>query len=154
MDLRGKKIVVVGRAGLISSHTIDTLLLEDVKEIVIFDNFFRGTRENLASALKESRAKIHEAVGEIIKADIMQFALKGTDGVFHLAALWLLQCHEYTRSALYVKVRGTFSVIEVCVANGIRRLVYSSSASVYGDALQEPMGEATLSITRIFMVSP
>jgi len=61
--------------------------------------------------------------------------------VFHFAALWLLQCHEYPRAAFDVNVRGTFNVLEACVANKVKRLVYSSSASVYGDAIEEPMTE-------------
>jgi UDP-glucose 4-epimerase len=68
-------------------------------------------------------------------------ALKGADGVFHFAALWLLQCHEFPRSAFDVNIRGTFNVIEACVQQGVKRLVYSSSASVYGDAMEEPMTE-------------
>ncbi len=68
-------------------------------------------------------------------------ALSGADGVFHFAALWLLQCHEFPRSAFDVNVRGTFNVMEASVKAGVKRLVYSSSASVYGDAVTEPMGE-------------
>src|SRR5262249_7286814 len=68
-------------------------------------------------------------------------ALKGAHGVFHFAALWLLQCHEFPRSAFDVNVRGTFNVLEACVAQNVKRLVYSSSASVYGDAVREPMDE-------------
>jgi len=67
--------------------------------------------------------------------------MKGIDGVFHLAALWLLQCHEYPRAAFDVNVQGTFNVLEACVANKVKRLVHSSSASVYGDAVEEPMTE-------------
>jgi len=141
MDIHGKKLVVVGGAGLIGSHTVDALLKEDVKEVVVYDNFSRGTRENLRQALKDSRLKIHDVGGDIMQTDILQSALKGADGVFHLAALWLLQCHDYPRSAFDVNVRGTFNVMEACVANGVERLVYSSSASVYGDAVREPMDE-------------
>jgi hypothetical protein len=54
-----------------------------------------------------------------------------------LAALWLLQCHEYPRTEFDVNVRGIFNVMEACVAKGIKRLVYSSSASVFGDAVRE-----------------
>jgi UDP-glucose 4-epimerase len=67
--------------------------------------------------------------------------MKGMDGVFNFAALWLLQCHEYPRSAFNVNIAGTFNVIEACVNNNIKRMVYSSSASVYGDADYEPMDE-------------
>ena len=141
MDLRGKKLVVVGGAGLIGSHTVDHLIKEDVKEIVIYDNMVRGSRENLQDALKDPRVKIHDVGGDILQTDILQAAFDGADGVFHFAALWLLQCHEYPRSAFDVNVRGTFNVMEACVAKGVQRLVYSSSASVYGDAVHEPMEE-------------
>lgn len=141
MDIRGTKLVAIGGAGLIGSHTVDRLLLEDVREIVVYDNFVRGRIENLSAALKDPRVRIHDVGGDIMQTDILQSALHGADGVFHLAALWLLQCHEYPRSAFDVNVRGTFNVMEACVAAGIKRLVYSSSASVYGDAVQEPMTE-------------
>ncbi len=141
MDIRGKKLVVIGGAGLIGSHTVDRLLGENVGEIVIYDNFVRGTRENLAGALKDPRVTIFDAGGDVTQTDILRAALKGADGVFHFAALWLLQCHDYPRAAFDVNIRGTFNVMEACVAEGVKRLVYSSSASVYGDAVQEPMDE-------------
>ena len=141
MDLSGKKLVLIGGAGLIGSHTVDHLLAEDVKEIVIYDNFVRGREENLSTALKDPRVKIYDVGGDILQTDILESALENTDGVFHFAALWLLQCHMYPRSAFDVNVRGTFNVMEACVKKGIKRLVYSSSASVYGDAVQEPMTE-------------
>ena len=141
MELTGKKLVLVGGAGLIGSHTADLLIKEDVKEVVIYDNFVRGSAENLANALKDPRVKIFDIGGDITQTDILEAALEGADGVFHLAALWLLQCHDFPRSAFDVNVRGTFNVMEACVKKGVKRLVYSSSASVYGDAVQEPMTE-------------
>ncbi len=141
MDIRGKKFVVVGGAGLIGSHTVDRLLEEDINQIVVYDNFVRGTRENLANALRDPRVRLYDVGGDIMQTDILQSAFDGADGVFHLSALWLLQCHEYPRTAFDVNVRGTFNVMEACVAKGIKRLVYSSSASVYGDAVEEPMTE-------------
>jgi UDP-glucose 4-epimerase len=141
MDIRGKRIVVIGGAGLIGSHTVDRLANEDVGEIVIYDNFARGTPENLSSALRDPRVKMFEAGGDICQTDILNAALKNADGVFHFAALWLLQCHEYPRAAFDVNVRGTFNVLEACVQQRVKRLVYSSSASVYGDAVEEPMTE-------------
>lgn len=141
MDVRGKKLVVIGGAGLIGSHAVDLLVREDVREIVVYDNFVRGTTENLAGALKDPRVRIFEAGGDITQTDILHAALSGADGVFHFAALWLLQCHEYPRAAFDVNIRGMFNVLEACVANGVKRLVWSSSASVYGDAIEEPMTE-------------
>jgi UDP-glucose 4-epimerase len=141
MDLKDKKIVLVGGAGLIGSHTADQLLAEDPREIVIYDNFVRGRTENLHNALKDPRVRVFDVGGEITQTDILEAALEGADGVFHFAALWLLQCHEFPRSAFDVNVRGTFNVMEACVKKGVKRLVYSSSASVYGDAVEDPMTE-------------
>ena len=141
MDLKGKKVVVIGGAGLIGSHTVEALQKEDVREIVIYDNFARGVHDNINDALKDPRVKIFEVGGDICQSDILNAALKNVDGVFHLAALWLLQCQDYPRSAFKVNIEGTFNVLEACVAQGVQRLVYSSSASVYGDAVREPMDE-------------
>lgn len=141
MNLDGKKIVVIGGAGLIGSHTVEQLLKEPVGEVVVYDNMVRGSRENLNDAMRDPRVRLYEVGGDILQSDILRSALDGADGVFHFAALWLLQCHEYPRSAFDVNVRGTFNVMEACVASGVKRLVYSSSASVYGDAVSEPMDE-------------
>ena len=141
MDIRGKRFLVIGGAGLIGSHTVDELLKEDIKELIIYDNFCRGTEENLRYALKDPRCKIFQAGGDILQTDILQDAMKGIDGVFHFAALWLLQCYEYPRSAFEVNIKGLFNVLEACVKNNVKRLVSSSSASVYGDAEEEPMTE-------------
>ena len=141
MDIRGKRFLVIGGAGLIGSHTVEALLREDVAEVIVFDNFVRGRMENLAQARQDSRFKVYDIGGDILQSDILEAAMQGIDGVFHFAALWLLQCHEFPRSAFDVNVRGTFNVMEACIKAGVGRLVYSSSASVYGDALSEPMAE-------------
>ena len=139
--LKDSKVLVIGGAGLIGSHLVDELTKEDVKEIVIYDNFCRGTHENLAGALKDPRVKIFEIGGDITQVDILDAAMKDMDYVFHLAALWLLQCYEYPRAAFDVNIKGTFNVLEACVKNNIKKLIYSSSASVYGDAVEVPMTE-------------
>lgn len=141
MDIRGKRFLLIGGAGLIGSHTADELLKEDVEEIRIFDNFTRGREENLSEALKDPRVNIFKLGGELMHRDILNAAMTGIDGVFHFAALWLLHCHDYPRSAFEVNIGGTFNVLEACINNGVKRLVYSSSASVYGDAVEEPMTE-------------
>ena len=128
MDIEGKKLVVIGGAGLIGSHTVDRLLKEDVSEVLVYDNFIRGSEENLSDALKDSRVRIYDVGGDILQTDILESALNNADGVFHFAALWLLQCHEYPRSAFDVNIRGTFNVMEACIKKGVKRLVYSSSA--------------------------
>ena len=70
------------------------LLKEDVEELRIFDNFTRGREENLSEALKNPRVNIFKLGGELMHRDILDAAMKGIDGVFHFAALWLLHFHE------------------------------------------------------------
>jgi len=140
-DIRGKNILVIGGAGFIGSHIVDLLLKEDVKQIFIYDNFVRGTLDNIEEALKDPRVKIFEIGGDILQTDILNAAVKESNMVVHLAALWLLQCQDYPRAAFETNIRGTFNVLEACRDNKIERLVYSSSASVYGDAVKIPMEE-------------
>jgi len=141
MDITGKRILVIGGAGLIGSHVVGELLKEDVEKVIVYDNFCRGTVENLEEALKDPRCHIFEIGGDILQTDILNAAMKDADGVVHLAALWLLQCYEFPRAAFDVNIRGTFNALEACVASNVKQLVYSSSASVYGDAVEEPMTE-------------
>lgn len=140
-DIRGKRVLVIGGAGFIGSHVVDELLQEDVKQIIVYDNFARGSRENLEEASKDSRVRIFEAGGDILHHEILSAAVKESQLVVHLAALWLLHCHDYPRSAFDVNILGTFNVLEACRDHNIERLVYSSSASVYGDAVEIPMTE-------------
>ncbi len=141
MELAGKRMLVIGGAGLIGSHVVDELLKTDVAEIVVYDNFFRGSHENLRRAYEDPRVLVFEHGGDILQTDILEKAMQGINGVFHLAALWILQCHEYPQTAFEVNVRGTFNVAMAAIKQQVERVVYSSSASVYGDALEIPMTE-------------
>ena len=141
MDLNGKGLLVVGGAGFIGSHIVDQLIKSDVKEIVIYDNFFRGSMDNIKEAMKDPRVSIFPHGGDILHTDILEKAMEDIDGVFHLAALWILQCHEYPETAFEVNVQGTFNVAMAAIKQNVKRVVFSSSASVYGDALENPMTE-------------
>lgn len=139
MKLSDRTICVIGGAGLIGSHITELLTDEPVDEIVVFDNFTRGRYENIDTALEDDRVRTVE--GNINHTDVLNDVLADVDGVFHLAAMWLRHCHEYPRAAFQVNIEGTFNVIEACVQQDVDRLVYSSSASVYGDAVEVPMTE-------------
>ncbi|WP_022852162.1 NAD-dependent epimerase/dehydratase family protein [Limisalsivibrio acetivorans] len=141
MDIRGKKALVIGGAGFIGSHVVEELLKHDVAEVIIYDNFTRGSEDNIATALNDPRVRVFHLGGDILHSDILEEAIKDADLVFHLAALWLLHCYDYPRSAFHVNVEGTFNVLELCVKHNVEKLIYSSSASVYGDAIKSPMKE-------------
>lgn len=139
MNLNGKRIMLIGGAGLVGSHIVDQLVSEPVSEIVVYDNFVRGTRDHLAGAMKSAKVRVVE--GSITERDRLGRELKGIDGVFLLASLWLGECVNDPRSAWEVNTMGTWNVVEACLAAGVKRIVYSSSASVYGNALVTPMTE-------------
>lgn len=142
MQLRGARLVVIGGAGLIGSHIVEALLSEDVASVLVYDNLSRGKHDNLKAALQDPRVSLYEKGGDICRTDHLEAALTGADGVFHLAALWLLQCQEFPRAGYDVNVTGTVNVLEACVRQRVKRLIFSSSSSVYGDALSMPMTEA------------
>ena len=140
-SLENSRILVIGGAGFIGSHVVKELLTENVAEVIIYDNFCRGKMENIAQSLKDPRCSIYPHGGDIRDVDILDDAMKGIDYVVHLAALWLLHCKDFPRSAFKANIEGTFNVLEACVKHKIKKLVYSSSASVYGDAVVVPMDE-------------
>jgi UDP-glucose 4-epimerase len=139
MKLEGSRIMLIGGAGLVGSHIVDQLTAEPVKEIVVFDNFLRGTRANLAAAMASPKVRVVE--GSITDRDALKRELAGIDGVFLLASLWLGECVNDPRQAWEVNTLGTWNVVEACRNAGIKRIVYSSSASVYGNARVTPMTE-------------
>ena len=138
-ELDNSRILVIGGAGFVGSHIVDQLLEEPVREVVVLDNFVRGTRENLSAAAADERVRIVD--GSLLDTDLLAELMAGTDYVFHLAALWLYECVHEPRSAVEVNIVGTFNVMEAAQAAGVKKVVYSSSASVYGDALETPMTE-------------
>lgn len=142
MKLDNSKCLVIGGAGFIGSFVVAELLKENVAEVVIYDNFARGKREYIEEYLKDPRCTLFPIGGDIREIDILNEAMKGKDYVFCLAAMWLLHCKDYPRTAFDVNIAGTFNVLEACVKNNIKKLIWSSSASVYGDAVELPMTEA------------
>jgi UDP-glucose 4-epimerase len=141
MGVEGQRALVIGGAGFIGSFVVKELLKHDVKEVVIFDNFTRGTQDNIAEPLRDPRCRLFPFGGDIRDVDILDAAVKDADYVFHLAAMWLLHCKDFPRAAFHTNIEGTFNVLEACVKHRVKKLVYSSSASVYGDAVEVPMAE-------------
>ena len=138
-QLDGTRVLVIGGAGFLGSHVVDQLTASPVHEIVVLDNFVRGTRENLRDAVRDPRVSVVE--GSVTDLALLRELMQGTDYAFHLAALWLYECVNEPRSALEVNVVGTYNVVEAAADAGVKKVVYSSSASVYGDAAFTPMTE-------------
>jgi UDP-glucose 4-epimerase len=137
------RVLVTGGAGLIGSHIVDLLMdgreQDKYSEIVILDNFVRGRRENLAAAMTRGPLTIIE--GDITDRRLLAEAMQGIDLVFHLAAIRITQCAEDPRLAVDVLGNGTFNVLEAAVQANVKKVVSSSSASVYGLAEDFPTTE-------------
>lgn len=140
-ELTGQRLLVTGGAGTIGSNLVDQLVAAGAAEVVVLDNFVRGRRANLAAAAAAAGGRLTVVEGDINDVALVHRLTEGIDVVFHLAALRITQCAEQPRLALESLVDGTFTVIEAAVQRGVRKVVASSSASVYGLAESFPTAE-------------
>ena len=138
-DLSGKRILVTGGAGFVGSHIVDLLLEAGCERVVVIDNMVRGRVANLASAVESHRVELVE--GDIRDAALMRRLVAGTDTVFHQAALRITHCAAEPDEAMQVMVGATYDLMRLCVELDVRKVVFASSASVYGMAQQFPTDE-------------
>lgn len=137
--LEGATVLVTGGAGTIGSTLVDQLLDAGVSHVDVLDNLVRGRRDNLSQALPSGRVTLVE--GDLRDRDLVHDVTRGKDLVFHQAAIRITQCAEEPRLALEVLVDGTFTVLEAAARYAVDKLVFASSASVYGLAEEFPTGE-------------
>ena len=137
--LQGARVLVTGGAGTIGSTIVDQLLAAGVGHVDVLDNLVRGRRANLDGALATGRADL--VTGDIRDRDLVHDLTRGKDLVLHQAAIRITQCAEEPRLALEVLVDGTFNVVQAAADAKVGKLVYASSASVYGMAESFPTNE-------------
>lgn len=140
MEINGSRLLVTGGCGLIGSTTIDLLLKEySPARIVILDNLARGTRANVDRALSDPRVTLVK--GDIRDVAAVRAATQGIDAVVHMATLRITACAAEPREALAVMCDGSFNVLEAAQAEGVKKIVAASSASIYGQAELFPTPE-------------
>ena len=138
-DMTYQRALITGGAGLIGSHIADGLVADGCREVVVLDNLTRGRRENLATAVASGRVTLIE--GDVRDVGLVRRAMEGVDIVFHEAAIRITHCAEDPRLAHDVLATGTFNVLEAAVKAKVKRIVYASSASIYGQAEAFPTDE-------------
>jgi len=126
-DLSERRVLVTGGAGFIGSRTVDELLAAGCREIVVVDDMVRGRPENLAPSLASNKVRLVR--GDICDRTLMRELVRGSDTVFHLAALRITQCAAEPRRAIEVMIDATYDLLELCVEEKVRKVVMASSAS-------------------------
>lgn len=133
--LKEKKILVTGGAGFVGSNLVKILCKNYAAQVYVLDDLFTGNRNFLHGLDVEF---VHGSVEDQV---LVEELVKKVDVVFHIAARNIIVSNSNPREDLMVNVVGTFNVLEACKKYGIERLVYSSTASVYGNPKYLPIPE-------------
>jgi UDP-glucose 4-epimerase len=136
------KALVTGGAGFIGSHIVDRLL-QDGHEVIVIDDFSTGHRENLAE-----NPKLEIVAGDIRNFDTVNKCMQGVDWVFHKAAVASVpKTVNDPVGSNAVNYQGTLHVLEAARQNKVKRVVFASSAALYGDEPTLPKVETMLPVT-------
>ncbi len=137
--MRFSRILVTGGVGFIGSHIVDRLLAEGA-EVTILDNLSNGYLANIAHHEGDSRVQI--VVGDIRKKELLKRLLRRSDAVIHLAALVSLT-RSFKDPVLTneINATGTLHLLNACLDEGVSRIVYASSSTVYGNSESLPKDE-------------
>ena len=127
--LRRSRVLVTGGSGFIGSHLVNRLVKEGCREVVVFDKVIRSNKFHSDHTLKLVQ-------GEITQTASLKEIMRGVDYVFHMAVLPLGACTQEPRACLETNVNGTFNVLEAARDARIKKIVFSSASSVYGDTDQ------------------
>lgn len=133
------KAFVTGAAGFVGSNLVDALLLRG-DTVVGYDNFSTGFQEFLAGAMRSSKFELLR--GDLLDTSRLTSAVNGCDIVFHLAANADVRFGtDHPMLDLEQNTTGTFRILEAMRATGVRRIVFSSTGSVYGETTVIPTPE-------------
>lgn len=130
------KIAVTGGAGFIGSHLVDALI-EDGHDVTVIDNLSTGSKKNLneKAIFYEDDIRDRSRMSEI-------FAQGNFDVVFHEAAQTLVPYSmEHPSEDAELNVMGLLAILEQCRTHGVKKIIFSSSAAVYGDNQHVPLKE-------------
>jgi len=137
MNLKGLRILVTGGAGFIGSHIVEDLVKAGAI-VRVFDNFSSGLRENLCHI----GGDIEIIEGNLLDKEALLSAAVGVDAISHQAAqLEIIRCIEEPIEDLRTNAEGTLNVLDSAKRLGISKVVYASSACVYGQARYVPQDE-------------
>jgi UDP-glucose 4-epimerase len=139
MEIKNSTILVTGGAGFIGSYVVEELLPLKPARIIILDNLIRGTLENMKNFIADPVVEFIQ--GDMRDSGLLEKCISGVDYVFHMAALRINACAADPAAGFRVMLESTFDVAALCVKYKVKKVIYSSSASVYGLAQHFPTPE-------------
>lgn len=137
MEIKGLRVLVTGGAGFIGSHIVESLVKGGAK-VIVYDNFSSGLMDNLKHLEKDIK---------IIRGDILDYnkvldASRGVDVISHQAAqLEITKCIDNPIGDLKTNTEGSLNVFNAAIKNNVKKIIYASSACVYGQAQYIPQDE-------------
>ena len=135
-ECKGKNILVTGGAGFIGSHLVDRLSIEN--KVIVLDNLSSGSLVNL----ERSKDRITFIKGDTLDKALLKDIVAEVELVFHLAAnVGNIKSIEDPHFDMDVNIKGTINLLEACLKSNIKRLVYSSSGVIFGEAKYLPIYE-------------
>ena len=135
-NLPGQRIIVTGGAGFVGSNIVKRLLSGGAT-VVVLDDFYTGTTENLPA----NNSQLEIVRGTVTDYELVRDVVKGANVVFHEAARNIIVSTRNPREDYEVNIGGTLNVLLAVKETGVPRVVYASSASVYGNPRYLPINE-------------
>jgi UDP-glucose 4-epimerase len=135
MRFRGKRILVTGGAGFVGSNLVNTLVREGAR-VTVLDDLFTGRRENL-----DCLSDIRFIEGSVTRYELVSDLVKENELIFNLAVRNIIVSTTSPRLDFQVNTGGIFNVLLAAKTHGVERVIYSSSASVYGNPKYLPINE-------------
>lgn len=130
---------MTGGAGFVGSYIVEMLLEREAEKVIIVDNMIRGTHRNMQNFNKNPKVEFIE--NDIRNTQLMEELIAKVDYVFHLAAVRITRYAADPMEGFEVMVRATHDIFHYCVKHNIKKVIYSSTASVYGLAQHFPTPE-------------
>ena len=139
MEAKKMKSLVTGGAGFIGSHLVEALVKEKGHKVVVLDSLIKGRKSSIQYLIDSGDVELIE--GDIRNRDIVDKAMNGVDYVFHTAGIHIKKSVESPEDTIEVNVKGSYNVFRSALEHNVKRVVFSSSSSVYGNPDVLPMKE-------------
>ena len=137
MKLKDSVVLITGGAGNIGSYIVDEILKQEPKLCIIVDNFFNGNNTRT-----EKNVKVYPF--DIANVEELSYVFEkySPEYVFHCASMLIQDSELLPRKSINTNIMGTFNVVDLSNKHGVKKICYSSSASVYGEPQYLPVDES------------